>query len=194
MSDNKRKISYNDLETDAILNKEDSPSSSAKDHVKQPSIPEQEEHEMITFEPVLFTDSQMTELLSNGLPQNSGKNHIPVAYFEIKQLGYSILATEISHENHDLGFGLCDYNTELKFCSFSIEKLYHQLQSEHAIFSTNLDFLGKYPIGVYAKVAKEVGTIVTDDKDRLLKPLFNNFSNDVWANQSARIDDLKPLF
>ena len=129
--------------------------------------------------------------MTNGLPENSGKNHVPVAYIEVRNLGYSILVTEINSENHDLGFGLCDYNTEIKFSTFSIEKMKQDLENENHVLSTNRDFLGKHPIAVYAKVAEEVGTIVTDDKDRRLKPVFENFSTDPWTNKATRIEDLK---
>ncbi len=142
---------------------------------------------------MMFTEQQKTELLNNGQSQNSGKNHIPVAYIEARKIGFSFLITEINPQNTDLVFGLCDYDCDLRFSSFSIKELEKDLEDRKSSLSANLDFLGRHPIAVYAKVAKEVGTIVIDDNDRLLKPLFNNFSSGDLINQSSKIDDLKPL-
>jgi hypothetical protein len=141
----------------------------------------------------LFTNQQIDELIKNGLPENRGKNHVPVAHVEVKRLGYSFLITQIDPQNTDQAFGLCDYDTDLKFSSFSIEQLKQDVMKEDSPFSTNLDFLGKYPVAVYAKVAEAVGTIVTDDNDRLLKPLFENFAHTEWADKSIQLDELKPL-
>lgn len=192
MSEKKRKSRYNDLEGGPAQGREYSESLDARVPVKLSG-----KFYDVDFEVIknlgLFTESQKADLLQNGLPENAGMNHKPVAYIEVKRLGYSILATEINSENQDLIFGLCDYDGEVKFSTFSIAKLNLDLKNENPVFSTNLDFVGKYPIAVYAKVAEEVGTIVTNDKDRRLKPLFDNFSSDIWSKQAAKIKDLKPL-
>ncbi|MEP7170125.1 MAG: DUF2958 domain-containing protein [Bacteroidota bacterium] len=100
----------------------------------------------------LFTKEQYDQLIKNGSPQHSGKDHDPVVKLFTPDADCTWLITEIVDE--DRAFGLCDLGhgfPELGYLSISeIANLrgHLGLPAERDLF-----FEAKYPISVYTEAA-----------------------------------------
>ena len=111
---------------------------------------------------ILLTDTQRDRLLANG--RDRDQDHIPVVKF-FNPFGAGVwLATELD-EDGDIMFGLADIGyPELGSWSFE------ELRSIRLPFGMGIErdllFTGDFPISVWAKAARETGSI--RDAERLL--------------------------
>ena len=193
MDENKKRKRHNESSSDSLGEqaKPELPIEAGELEYKEPN--EIRSDAVVNNDVMIITDRQRKQLIENGLPENSGKNHYPISFIEVKKVGYAILITEINSEDSDLCFGLCDYGGTVRLTTFSISKLKEDVKSENSAFSTNFDFWGKYPIAVYARVAKEIGAVVGYSTDRLLDATFEKYAQEKWSKESLYLNELGPL-
>ena len=111
---------------------------------------------------ILLTASQRAQLLANG--RQADTDHIPVVKF-FNPFGAGVwLATELD-EDGDIMFGLADIGCP-ELGSWSL----NELRSIRLPFGMGIErdrqFTGDFPISVWAKAARETGSI--RDAERLL--------------------------
>jgi len=111
---------------------------------------------------ILLTDTQRDRLLANG--RDRDQDHIPVVKF-FNPFGAGVwLATELD-EDGDIMFGLADIGCP-ELGSWSL----NELRSIRLPFGMGIErdrqFTGDFPISVWAKAARETGSI--RDAERLL--------------------------
>lgn len=104
---------------------------------------------------ILLTDTQRDRLLANG--RDRDQDHIPVVKF-FNPFGAGVwLATELD-EDGDIMFGLADIGYP-ELGSWSL----NELRSIRLPFGTGIErdllFTGDFPISVWAKAARETGSI-----------------------------------
>ena len=106
----------------------------------------------------LMTDEIKARLLANW--QAEGEDHKPVAKFFDPSGAATWLITEMSEEDNDILFGLCDLGMgfpELGYVRLS------ELESVKGRLGLGIErdlyFEGCFPISVYAKAARQAGRI-----------------------------------
>ena len=106
----------------------------------------------------LMTDEIKARLLANW--QAEGEDHKPVAKFFDPSGAATWLITEMSAEDNDILFGLCDLGMgfpELGYvCLSELESVQGRLGLG---IERDLHFEGRFPISVYAKAARQAGGI-----------------------------------
>lgn len=138
----------------------------------------------------VFTQEQILSLLQNGQEENHGKNHVPVAYLRVRNLGYRFLITEIDPQTPEKAYGLCDYDTDMKIDFVNLKDLaVIAKQNGESILARN-DFEGKYPLAVYDMVASNVGSIITDDTVSGYGEYFSQFAKGPNVDPSVYLGDL----
>jgi hypothetical protein len=104
-------------------------------------------------------------------------NFKPVVCMQAKGLGYTFLVTQLEERDLRVAFCLCDKGNErLTLEAIDMYKLEEEVEKQNDQLVLDPDFVGKYPLVVYAKVAEEMGRIVTDDQEPAAKKLFDKFS------------------
>ena len=116
-----------------------------------------------------LTLSQFAQLATNSLPQNTGKNHYPVAKFTLNSYGITstFLLTEIDPIDNDLAYGLYDFGTgKPTFGYISLSEIEMTTHISKNTFASEKDFYATYPISVYSAAANLTGRI-TEEKGLL---------------------------
>jgi hypothetical protein len=104
---------------------------------------------------ILLTNDLRERLLANGLER--GADHIPVVKF-FNPIGEGVwLATELDADGDTL-FGLADLGYP-ELGSFSLEELASILLPFGMGIERDILFTGDFPISVWAKAAREAGSI-----------------------------------
>jgi Protein of unknown function (DUF2958) len=104
---------------------------------------------------ILVTDDLRERLLSNG--RDRGADHVPVVKF-FNPLGEGVwLATELDADGDTL-FGLADLGYP-ELGSFSLEELTSIVLPFGMRVERDILFNGDFPISVWAKAAREAGSI-----------------------------------
>lgn len=123
-----------------------------------------------------FTREQFERLLHNGNMRNVEHDPQPVVKLQLEGADCVWLLTELNPDNPMIAFGLCDLgmqSAELGYVDLS------ELASLRLPFDVTVqpdeDFIGLYPISVYAAAARECGAI-TEDQDVLRKHHFQQKS------------------
>jgi hypothetical protein len=100
----------------------------------------------------LYTQEQYEQLVKNGLPENSGKDHIPVVKWVIPDANCTWLVTEL--EDNDTAFGLCDLglgSPELGY--ISLEDIQSLRGTMGLTVESDWCFDPKHPLSVYVSAA-----------------------------------------
>ncbi len=112
---------------------------------------------------IFLLPAQRAKLLENGTrtAEDGIGNHVPVVKFFTPDGNCTWLITDLSPDDGDTAFGLCDVGPgfpELGCVSLS------ELQSIRGKFGLpverDIHFIGKAPIGQYAQLARAAGYIV----------------------------------
>lgn len=100
----------------------------------------------------LYTKEQYEQLVKNGLPENSGKDHTPVVKWFTPDANCTWLVTELV--DNDTAFGLCDLglgSPELGYISLE------EIQSLRGIMGLSVEsdlyFDPKHPLSVYVSAS-----------------------------------------
>lgn len=113
----------------------------------------------------LFTQEQFNQLLENGNDENYGKDHHPVIKLFTPDANCTWLLTDLSPEDQDTAFGLCDLGMgfpELGCVSLAeIKELRGKLKLP---VERDLGFSAQAPISVYAEAARSNQQIVEDEQ------------------------------
>jgi hypothetical protein len=115
----------------------------------------------------LFTQQQYEQLIENGKPENTEKDHFPVVKLYLPGTACTWLLTEIDPEENSIAFGLCDLGLgfpELGYVDLNELKELRSLsflKVEREIY-----FMPIYQISVYAETARIYGYI-TENHDSL---------------------------
>lgn len=114
----------------------------------------------------IFTQAQLIGLLSNGAPENRDKDHVPVVKLFMTNTACTWLLSEIDPEDHDIAFGLCDLGMGYPELGYvSLRELKDATNPHKLLFlEQDDDFIGKYPMSVYAAAARSQQGITTDDE------------------------------
>lgn len=111
----------------------------------------------------LFTKAQYEQLLKNGRDTNPARDHAPVVKLFMTGTGCTWLISELDPEDPDIAFSLCDLGFGFpELGSVSITEI-KQAQGGFRFLERDISFQGKYPLSVYAQVARDNDYIVTDD-------------------------------
>ncbi|MFD1000187.1 DUF2958 domain-containing protein [Ohtaekwangia kribbensis] len=119
----------------------------------------------------LFTDEQADKLRENGSPENRDKDHCPVVKLFLPGTRCTWLLTELDPEDENRAFGLCDLG--LGFPELGYVDLHELITLQFAYQVTNdLNFIGEYPISVYARAARREQAITVNRQhlQQALKP------------------------
>lgn len=101
----------------------------------------------------LFSQAEIIQLIRNGQPGESGKDHIPVAKLFLPGTGSIWLLSEIDKDEPTRAMGLFDNGRGLiKYGPLDLNIVKHLLNDGHPIMRDSY-FVGKYPLSVYANVA-----------------------------------------
>ncbi len=136
-----------------------------------------------------FDDFVFEKLLNNGLESQGTKNHVPLAYLSIPQVGFRFLISEIETAEPSLVFGLCDFDTTMFFGKFDISKLSAFASEKDLILRNDKFFPPKYALGVYGKVAATSG-ILNAAKVGTYAPLFDAFDTFQFNNPNLNLSEL----
>jgi hypothetical protein len=102
----------------------------------------------------LFTLEQFKQLLKNGSKGEKGKNHTPVVKLVLPGYQCTWLLTEIDYDLPRLAFGLCDLGfgyTDIGW--IDLRKLTTAKGKLGLPVERDANFIGKYPISVYAEAS-----------------------------------------
>lgn len=132
-----------------------------------------------------FTLSQFSQLAANGSPQNTGKNHYPVAKFTLNSYGITstFLLTEIDPNDNDLAYGLYDFGIgKPTFGYISLSEIEMTTHISKNTFTSEKDFYATYPISVYSAAANLTGRIseqkeLLDQLSKLQSPQIDTVTN-----------------
>jgi len=121
----------------------------------------------------LFTLAQYDQLMRNGAAQNNGGGDpVPVVKLHLPGASCIWLLTELDPLSPLTAFGLCDLgmgSPELGYVSLA------EIVSLKLPFGICVEqdesFVGKYPISVYARAARDCGYI-TEDEALLNRPYY----------------------
>lgn len=109
----------------------------------------------------LLTDEQVDKLRENGSLTNRDKDHYPVVRLFLPGTRCTWLLTELDPEDENRAFGLCDLG--MGFPELGYVDLHELVTLQFAFQVKNdLDFIGKYPISVYARAARHEQAITYD--------------------------------
>lgn len=113
----------------------------------------------------LLTPEQLLQLLENGNDENYGKDHHPVVKLFTPDASCTWLLTDLSPEDQDTAFGLCDLGMgfpELGCVSLTeIKELRGKLKLP---VERDLWFSAQAPISIYAEAARSNQQIVEDEQ------------------------------
>lgn len=103
----------------------------------------------------LLTEEQISQLKKNGLPQNCGENHFPVAKLYTPDARATWLLTELDYENSGIAFGLCDLGLGFPELGYvSLDEL-HEFRGPLGVpIQQDSYFDAKFPLSVYTKAAR----------------------------------------
>lgn len=111
----------------------------------------------------LLTAAQRQQLLTNGHPDNRGKDHYPVVKFFMIDAGARWLLTELNPDEPDIAFGLCDLGVGYPELG---SVLISELESIGGKLGLPVErdryFQAQHPISVYAKAAALAQEITED--------------------------------
>lgn len=112
----------------------------------------------------LFTKEQQEQLIRNGSPQHSGKDHNPVVKLFTPDAQGTWLITEMIDD--ETLFGLCDLGMGFPELGYiNIE----ELKSVRGLLSLPIErdlfFDAKYPISVYAEAARWNQCVVYNERE-----------------------------
>jgi hypothetical protein len=109
----------------------------------------------------LFTDTQLKQLIENG--RNTDKDHPPVARLHILFNRCQWLISELSPEEPNIAFGLCDLGQGFPELGYVDLNELLALDVPFGILN-DVFFEGKHPMSVYADAAREMSEITTEDE------------------------------
>lgn len=111
----------------------------------------------------LFTQIQLQQLLENGNDENYGKDHYPVVKLFTPDANCTWLLTDLSPEDQDTLFGLCDLGMGFpEIGSVSLTELKSLKGRLGLPVERDIHFEAKAPISVYAEAARSNQHIVED--------------------------------
>ena len=110
----------------------------------------------------LFDQHQYAKLVFNGKQENRDQDHKPVVKLFIPEGKCVWLVNEIVDLYN--GFGLCDLGLGLpQLGYFSIREIASYRSNTGLRIECDLNFIGKYPMSVYADAARFYGYIMLND-------------------------------
>ena len=110
-----------------------------------------------------FTAKELKQLLQNGRPENTGKDHKPVVRLHLPVMHCVFLLTEISCEDPSLVYGLhdlCIGQPELGYVSLNELKTLQTGDGYKVERDDN--FENTYPLSVYTSAARRFNAITTE--------------------------------
>ncbi|PKV50858.1 Protein of unknown function (DUF2958) [Aquimarina sp. MAR_2010_214] len=114
---------------------------------------------------MLFTANEYQQLIDNGKTQRKFDTFLPVVKWIIPEFDFTFLAVLIKPFTGEIeiahGFGLKDNGKE------QLSRAYIRINGNHKELvgmdaRKDNDFVGKFPLWVYEKIAKEQGTLITN--------------------------------
>jgi hypothetical protein len=138
----------------------------------------------------LFTDVQIKRLTANGSKGISCKNLVPVAHLQIRKLGYKFLLTELDPDDTRYAFGLCDYDTDIRFEIINLQTLESKAKQCGDRLKPTDDFIGEYNLAVYAKAAVEFGCLDLHKEIRDFQRSLKRFSKGKNIDPNRNLNDL----
>lgn len=139
----------------------------------------------------LFSEAQK-ELLFANFKDNWRKNHVPVAYLEIRKLGYSFLVTELDDDNKNYAFGLCDYDADVSIDLIDLKELAKKAESVgDKLICRDREFSRDYNLAVYAKAATKIGALFFEDDGKDYKKIYQGYNKGKNCDSSLSILKLK---
>lgn len=100
----------------------------------------------------LFTKEQYDQLIKNGSPQHSGKDHTPLVKLFTPDAQCTWLISEINDE--ETAFGLCDLGIGCPELGYIYIPELRNLRGNLGLHvERDLHFEGKYPLSVYTEAA-----------------------------------------
>lgn len=124
----------------------------------------------------LFTHEQYERLIHNGTLRNLNTDPQPVVKLHLEGTDCVWLLSELDPDNPMIAFGLCDLgmqSPELGYVDLT-ELVSLKLPLNNTV-KPDEEFIGLYPISMYASAARECGAI-TEDQDVLRRHLFQRKS------------------
>lgn len=119
----------------------------------------------------LFAKPQIEQLIKNGQPNETGKDHVPVVKLFLRGTGNIWLLTEIDPENLLCAFGLSDLaNGQPILGEIDLSNIMQIKNAQGMTVERDVYFSGKYPISIYEKAAKHFGYIVEDKFLDMISP------------------------
>lgn len=115
----------------------------------------------------LFTCSQYEQLLHNATFKYLNPDPQPVIKLHMERIGCTWLLTELHPENQHIAFGLSDLGMQSpELGPIDLAELTGLKLPLHISLERDDDFIGLYPLSVYARAARACGHI-TEDQDIL---------------------------
>lgn len=109
----------------------------------------------------LFTKAQIEKLTKNGLLHPNDHNAIPCVYLLGENRTY--ILSEICSDKIDTAYGICAKDGKLTLDFIDLDELYAYHENKDYLFN-DVTFRATYTISIFMSVAKEFGTVVSDDE------------------------------
>lgn len=111
----------------------------------------------------LLTLHQHNQLIQNGLPENRGEDHVPVAKLYMPGMMCTWLLTEIDQDYPHIAFGFADLGMGCpEFGSIDLDEILTIKNHAGLGVVREEQFKPKHPISVYARAASYNGFIIDD--------------------------------
>jgi len=121
----------------------------------------------------LFTRPQYEQLLHNGLMNCFGRDFVPVVKLHLPGMDCAWLLTELDPDDPMMAYGLGDLGTHQPHMgSIDLANLRTLKLPLNVALEQDEEFIGLYPISVYARAADECG-LITEDQDVLRRHQFH---------------------